>query len=80
MTTTSNDKSVNQATHGSGNGNADHGTGSDKQRQQRGVENTTVPPKETAPGRLPQRAASNERSPWPDCRVRSARPKAGSTG
>ena len=63
MTTTSNDKSVDQATHGSGNRNADHRTGSDKQRQQCGVENTPVQQKQTASGRLPQRAASNERSP-----------------
>ena len=50
MTTTNNDKSVDHARHGSGNRNADHGTGRDKQRQQRGIQKTPVPPKETPPG------------------------------
>ena len=64
FTTTINDvKSVDQATHRSGNRNADHGIGNDEQRQQRGAEKTTVPPQKAAPGRLPQRAASNERGP-----------------
>jgi hypothetical protein len=50
MATTKDDpKSVDEATHGSGNRNADHGTGSDQQELRRGIKE--VPRKPKAPAR-----------------------------
>ena len=55
-------KSVDQATHRNGKPNADRPVGVDEQRDQLG-QNTAASPQKAAPGRLPLRAASNERRP-----------------